>query len=95
MSTAVTIVRCQVKVNMLTEEKKWLKFHYGQYKFKVPFILYADFESILKPVDERYRDSLNTMKTEKQGKAPYTEKMKINVPSGWSVHSTFAYGNVR
>ena len=95
MSTAVTMVRCQVKVNMLTEEKKWLKFHYGQYKFKVPFILYADFESILKPVDERYRDSLNTMKTEKKGKASYTEKININVPSGWCVHSTFAYGDVK
>ena len=42
-----------VKVNMFTEEKKWLKFHDGQYQFKVPFMLYADFESILKPVDER------------------------------------------
>ena len=95
MSTAETIVSCQVKVNMLTEEKEWLKFHYGQYKFKVPFILYTDFESILKPVDERYRDWLNTMKTEKKGKGPYTEKININIPSGWCVHSTFAYGDVR
>ena len=42
-----------VKVNMPTEKEKWLKFHDGQYQFKVPFMLYADFESILKPVDER------------------------------------------
>ena len=34
-----------VKVNMPTENGKWLKFHYGQYQFKVPFMLYADFES--------------------------------------------------
>ena len=27
-------------------------FHNGQYQFKAPFMLYADFESILKPVDE-------------------------------------------
>ena len=40
-----------VKVKM----PKWLKFHDGQSQFKVPFMLYADFESILKPVDERYR----------------------------------------
>ena len=40
---------------MPTEKEKWLKFHDGQYQFKVPFMLYADFESILKPVDERYR----------------------------------------
>ena len=31
-----------VKVNMPTEEKKWLKFHDGQYQFKVPFMLYGD-----------------------------------------------------
>ena len=42
-----------VKVKMPTEKEKWLKFHDGQYQFKVPFMLYADFESILKPVDER------------------------------------------
>ena len=41
------------RVNMPTEEEKWLKFHDGQYQFKVSFMLYADFESILKPVDEQ------------------------------------------
>ena len=51
------------KVHMPTEKEKWLKFHNGQYQFKVPFMLYADFESILKPVDERYMDRMNTMKT--------------------------------
>ena len=56
-----------VKVKMPTEKEKWLKFHDGQYQFKVPFMLYADFESILKPVDERYRDNMNTMKTETKG----------------------------
>ena len=28
-----------VKVNMSTEKEKWLKFHDGQYHFKVPFML--------------------------------------------------------
>ena len=80
------------KVNMPTEKEKWLKFHDGQYQFKVPFMLYADFESILKPVDERYRDKMNTMKAERKGKASYTEKINRHMPSGWCVHSTFAYG---
>ena len=44
-----------VKVNMLTEKEKWLKLHDGQYQFKVPFMIFADFESILKPVDEQYK----------------------------------------
>ena len=55
---------------MPTEEEKWLKFHNGQHQFKVPFMLYADFESTLKPVvNERYRDKMNTMKAERKGKA--------------------------
>ena len=59
---------------MSTEQRKWLKFHDGKYQFRVAFMLYADFESILKPVHERYRDRMNTMKTERKGKASYTER---------------------
>ena len=82
------------KVKVPTEKEKWLKFHDGQYQFKVPFMLYVEFESTLKLVDERYRDRMNTMKTERKGKTPYTEKINTHVPSRWCVHSTFAYGNV-
>ena len=59
------------KAKMPTEKEKWLKFHDRQYQLNVPFMLYADFESILKPFDEWYRDRINTMKTERKGKAPY------------------------
>ena len=83
-----------VKVKMPTEKEKWLKFHDGQYQFMLPFMLYADFECILKPVDERNRDKMNRMNTKRKGKAPYTEKINTHVPSGWCVHSTFAYGDV-
>ena len=55
---------------------------------------YADFEGIFKPVDEPYRDKMNTMKTERKVKASYTEKTNTHVPSGWCVHSTFACGDV-
>ena len=37
---------------------------------------------------------MNTMKTERKGKAPYTEKINTHVRSGWCVHSTIAYGDV-
>ena len=57
-------------------------------------MLYADFESILKPVDDWHRDKMNTMKTERKGKPPYTEKINTHVPSEWCVHSTFAYKDV-
>ena len=83
-----------VKVNMPDEKEKWLKLYDEQYQFKVPFMLYADFGSILKQVDERYKDNMNTMKAERKGKAPYREKISTDVPSGWCVHSTFAYGDV-
>ena len=83
-----------VRVKMPTENEKWLKFHDGQHQFKVPFMLYADFEIILKPIDERYRDKMNRMKAGRKGKTSYTEKINTHVPSGWCVHSTFAYGDV-
>ena len=83
-----------VKVSMPTEEEKWLKFHDGQYQFKVPFMLHADFESISKPVDGQYRDNMNRMKAKRKGRVPYTEKISKHIPSGWCVHSIFAYGNI-
>ena len=81
MSTAVAMVTLRLTCPL--KKNKWFKFHDGQYQFKVPFMLYADFESILKPVDKRYRgDRMNTMKTEKKSKASYTEKINTHVPSG-------------
>ena len=57
-------------------------------------MLYADIESILKQVDEQFKDKMNTMKAERKVKTPYTEKINTHVPSGWCVHSTFVYGDV-
>ena len=79
---------------MPTEKEKWLKFHDEQYQFMLPFMLYADFESIAKPVNELYREKMNRMKAGRKDKAPYTEKIGKHVPSGWCVNSTFAYGDV-
>ena len=33
---------------------------------------YVDFERILKPVDEVYKEKMNIMKEERKGKASYT-----------------------
>ena len=63
-----------VKVTMPNAEEKWLKFHDGQCQFKVPFMMYVDF-------DERYRDKVNRMKVMRKDKAPYTEKINTHVPS--------------
>ena len=79
---------------MSTKKEELLKFHGGQYQFKVPLMMYADFESILKPVDEQYKGKMKTMKAEKKGMAAYAEKINTHVPSGGKVHSTFAYRDV-
>ena len=68
--------------DMPNEKEKWLKLHDSLYQFKVPFMLYADIESILKPVDEQFKDKMNTMKAERKGKTSYTEKINTHVPSG-------------
>ena len=53
-----------VKVKMSSGKEKCLEFHDGQYQFTAPFIQYANFESMLKLSDERYREKTNQMKTE-------------------------------
>ena len=55
-----------VNVKMSTEKEKWLKFYDRQYQFKVSFMLYADFESILKLINERYREKMNTIKAKRK-----------------------------
>ena len=61
------------------------KFHNGQYQFKVPFIMYADFEAILEPIEG------STPNPE----MPYTEEINKHVPSGFCMNSKFAYGKVQ
>ena len=76
-----------VKVKMPSEKEKWLKYHDSQYQFKVLFILYVDFEIILKPVDEQYREMMSQMKTRQKNKTPYTEILNAHELSRWCVHS--------
>ena len=72
-----------VKVEM-PESGSVLKFHDGQYQFKVPFIMYADFESILQPISGCSDNPDN----------PSNRKINQHVPSGFCVYSKFAYGEV-
>ena len=57
-------------------------------------MLYADFESILKAVEQQYREKMNKMKTVRKGKTPYPGKINTHVLSRWCLHSQFAYGDV-
>ena len=60
-----------VKVRMPSKNEKWLKFHEEYYQFKDLLTLCTDFEEILKPVDEKYREKMNKMKTERKDKISY------------------------
>ena len=54
----------------------------GLFQFKVPFIMYADFESILEPIQGLGNNP----------RISTTRGINIHVPSGWCVCSKFAYG---
>ena len=59
----------------------------GQNQFRVPFIMYTDFESIVEPMDPVELGSPNPSQ-------PYTKEVNQHTPSGWCVYSKFAYGDV-
>ena len=62
-----------------------VEFNNGQNQFRVPFIMYADFESILEPMDPVEPGSPSQ---------PCTNEVNQHTPSGWCVYSKFAYGDV-
>ena len=73
-----------VRVEM-PREGSTVEFCDGQNQFKVPFIMYADFESILEPIE-----SPNPYPNQ-----PYSQNVNQHVSSGWCVYSKFAYCEVK
>ena len=61
-----------------------IEFYDGKNQFKVPFMMYADFEAILVPIQGPNPDPSEA----------YTTKVNQHIPPGWCVYSKFAYGNV-
>ena len=80
-------VYCQsnvaVRIEMPTRDPI-VKYSDGQFQFKVPFMMYADFESILEPI-QRVSNNPNLSST---------RGVNVHMPSGWCVYSEFAYGSV-
>ena len=58
-----------------------VEFCDGQNQFKVPFMMYADFESILEP----------NLANNPEPTGSYTSDVTKHSPSGWCVYSKFAY----
>ena len=57
----------------------------GQFQFKVPFIMYANFESILQPIQGPCNNR----------RISATRGINVHVPPGWCVRSEFAYGEIK
>ena len=73
-----------VRVEM-PKQGSTVEFKDGQNQFRVPYIMYADFELILEPMDPVEPGSSSQ---------PYTNEVNHHTPSGWCVYSKFAYGDV-
>ena len=73
-----------VRVEM-PKQGSTIEFKDGQNQFRVPFIIYTDFESIVELMDPVELGSPNQ---------PYTNEVNQHTPSGWCVYSKFAYGRV-
>ena len=61
-----------------------VEFKDGQKQIRVPFLMHADFESILEPIQ-----GPNPLST-----GPYTNEINQHTPSGWCAYSKFTYGAV-
>ena len=81
------LVYCRNNEAVRTEmpnKKPIVQFSDGQYQFKVPFMMYPDFESIPEPIQgESNNPNVSS-----------TRKVNIHKPSGWCVYSKFSYGKV-
>ena len=73
-----------VRVEM-PKQGSTVEFKDGQNQFKVPFIMYADFELVLQPMGPVEPRSPNQ---------PYSNEVNQHTPSDWCVYSKFAYGDV-
>ena len=62
-----------------------VEYSHGQFQSKVPFIMHADFESILEPIQGSGNNS----------RISATRGINVHTPSGWCVQSEFAYGEVK
>ena len=68
----------------MPNRKPIVEYSDGQYQFKVSFMMYADFESILEPIQGASNNP----------NVSSTRGVNIHTPSGWCIYSKFSYGDV-
>ena len=71
-----------VRIEM-SKRKPIVWYSDGQYQLKVPFMMYADFESILPIQGASNNPDVSS-----------TRGVNVHMPSEWCVYSHFSYGNV-
>ena len=69
----------------MPHKKPVVEYSDGQFQFKVLFIMYVDFESILEPISGPGNNP----------RISTTRDINVHIPSGWCVRSEFAYGDVK
>ena len=75
-----------VKVEMPSKGSV-MEFYDGQNQFRVPFMMYLDFEAIFEPIQGPHEHSPDPNE-------PYTKEVNWHILSGYCVYSKFAYGEV-
>ena len=73
-----------VRIDM-HEENSFVRFHSGQYQFKVPFTIYANFKVILQSLEDE---------TKFDPEAPCMREINCHIPFGYYTYATFAYREV-
>ena len=73
-----------VRIDM-PEPNSFMRFHSGQYQFKVAFITDTDFEAILQNLEDE---------TELDPEAPYTREINHHSLSGFCMYTIFVYRKV-
>ena len=68
----------------MPKEGSFIKYQDGQNQFKAPFIMYADTDAILKPIES----------PEPNPEISYAKVINQHIPPGFCVNSEFAYGKV-
>ena len=72
-------------VRLSSHKRPMVEYSDEQFQFKVPFIMYTDFKSILEPIQGPGNNP----------RISTTRGINVHTPSGWCVRSEFAYGEVK
>ena len=70
----------------MPQENSFMRFHSGQYQFKVPFVIYANLESILEGLEEE---------TNSDPLSSYMREINHHISSRFFTYTTFEYREVK